>query len=91
MATEKLRSNKSPGIDQIPSELLQAEGKILRSEIHKLINFMLKRRNYHSNVKKSITVTCNKNVRKLTVKNYSEVPILWTTYKILSNIFPPQV
>jgi hypothetical protein len=31
MAIEKLKRDKSPGIDQIPAELI-------RSEIHKLIN-----------------------------------------------------
>jgi hypothetical protein len=30
--------NKSPGSDQIPAELIQAESKTLQSEIHKLIN-----------------------------------------------------
>jgi hypothetical protein len=29
---------KSPGSDQIPAELIQAGGEILRSKIHKLIN-----------------------------------------------------
>jgi hypothetical protein len=28
---------KSPGINQIPSQLFQAVGEILRSEIHKLV------------------------------------------------------
>jgi hypothetical protein len=35
---EKLKRYKSPGIDQIPAELIQAGGNTLRSEIHKLIN-----------------------------------------------------
>jgi hypothetical protein len=38
MATEKLKSNKSPGIDQIPAELITARGRTNHSEIHKLIN-----------------------------------------------------
>jgi hypothetical protein len=33
----KLKRYKSPGVDQIPAELIQAGGKILRSEIDKLI------------------------------------------------------
>jgi hypothetical protein len=32
----KLKRYKSPGSDQIPAELIQAGGKILLSEIHKL-------------------------------------------------------
>jgi hypothetical protein len=35
---EKLKTCKLPGIDQIPAELVQAGGKILRSKTHKRIN-----------------------------------------------------
>jgi hypothetical protein len=38
MAIEKLKSNKSPGTDQIPAKLITAKGRTNRSEIHKLIN-----------------------------------------------------
>jgi hypothetical protein len=37
MAIEKLKRHKSPGIDQIPAELVKARGRIIRPEIHKLI------------------------------------------------------
>jgi hypothetical protein len=35
-----LKRYKSPGIDQIPAELIQAGGEALRYEIHKLINYI---------------------------------------------------
>jgi hypothetical protein len=35
--SEKLKSNKSPGIDQIPAELIKAGGRTIHGEIHKLI------------------------------------------------------
>jgi len=38
LAIEKLKSHKSPGIDQIPAEFIKAGGSIIRYEIHKLIN-----------------------------------------------------
>jgi hypothetical protein len=39
MAIEKLkRQHKSPGIDQIPAELIKAGGRTIRCEIHKLSN-----------------------------------------------------
>jgi hypothetical protein len=38
IAFAKLKRYISPGIDQIPAELFQAGGEILRSKIHKLIN-----------------------------------------------------
>jgi len=37
LAIEKLTSYRSPGIDQIPAELIKAGGKTIRCEIHKLI------------------------------------------------------
>jgi hypothetical protein len=37
-AIGKLKIYKSPSTDQIPAELIQVGGEILRSEIHKLIN-----------------------------------------------------
>ena len=38
LAIDKLKSHKSPGIDQIPAELIKARGRTIRSEIHKLIS-----------------------------------------------------
>jgi hypothetical protein len=38
MAIEKLKRYKSPGIDQIPAELIKAGGSEICSEIQKLIN-----------------------------------------------------
>jgi hypothetical protein len=38
MTNEKLKRHKSPGIDQIPAELIKAGGRTFHSEIHKLIN-----------------------------------------------------
>jgi len=41
MAIEKLKRHKSPGIDQIPAELIKAGDRKIRSEILKLINSIL--------------------------------------------------
>jgi hypothetical protein len=38
IAIAKLKNYKSPGSDQIPTELIQAGGEILLPAIHKLIN-----------------------------------------------------
>jgi hypothetical protein len=40
VATGKLKRYKSPGVDQIPAELIQAGGETLCSEIHKLIKLI---------------------------------------------------
>jgi len=37
LAIEKLKRHKSPGIDQIPAELIKAGSGKIRFEIHKLI------------------------------------------------------
>jgi hypothetical protein len=37
MAVEKLRRHKSPGVDQIPTEVIKAGGRIICSEIPKLL------------------------------------------------------
>jgi hypothetical protein len=37
MAIEKLKSHKLPGVNQIPKEMIKAEGRTIRSDIHKLI------------------------------------------------------
>ena len=37
LAIDKLKSHKSPGIEQIPAELIKAGGRTIYLEIHKLI------------------------------------------------------
>jgi hypothetical protein len=51
-----LKRYKSPGIDQIPAELLQAGGNTLPSEIHKLINCIWKKEELLEQWKESIIV-----------------------------------
>jgi hypothetical protein len=45
LAIEKLKSHKSPGIDQIPAELIKAGGSPIHCAIHKLILLFGIRRN----------------------------------------------
>jgi hypothetical protein len=40
MTIGKLKSHKSPGIDQIPAELIKTEGRAIRSEIRKHVYFI---------------------------------------------------
>ena len=40
LAIEKLKSHKSPSIDQIPTELIMAACRTICSQIHKLIIFI---------------------------------------------------
>jgi len=45
LAIDKLKRHKSPGIDQIPAELIKAGGGTICGEIHKLITSTGRRRN----------------------------------------------
>jgi hypothetical protein len=40
MAIEKPGRHKSPGIDEIPTELIKTSCRTIRTEIHKLTNFV---------------------------------------------------
>ena len=55
-ATEKLKSHKSPGIDQIPVELIKAGGRTIRFNIHRLIISIWNKEELPEEWKESITV-----------------------------------
>jgi hypothetical protein len=56
IAIEKLKRYKSPGIYQIPAELIQAGGETLRSEIHKPVNCIWNKEELPEEWKESILV-----------------------------------
>jgi hypothetical protein len=60
IAIAKLKKYKSPGSDQIPAELIQAGGKILLSEIHKLMNSVRNKKELPYQWKESIIVPIHK-------------------------------
>jgi hypothetical protein len=87
MAVEKLKIHKSPGIDQIPAELIKAGGKTIRYEIHKLIISIWNYEEMPEEWKELIIYLCVRRVVKQFVKIVTEAyHFLSTTYKILSNI-----
>ena len=86
MAIEKLKSHKSPRIDQIPAESIKAGGKTIRCEIHKLIIAIWNKEELLEELKESIIVPIHKKGDKTDCNNYSGISLLPTTYKSLSNI-----
>jgi CRISPR/Cas system CSM-associated protein Csm2 small subunit len=82
----ELKTYKSPGINQIPAELIQAGGNTLRSEIRKLFNSVWNKEELPQKWKESITAPIYKMVIKANYSNYRGISVLTTTYKILSNI-----
>ena len=83
LATEKLKSHRSPGIDQIPAELIKAGGRTIRYEIHKLINYFWKNEELPEEWKEMIIVPIHKKGNKTDCSNYRNISLLPTTYKIL--------
>jgi len=86
LAIEKLKSHKSPGIDQIPAELIKAGGKTIRCEIHKLIISIWNKEELPEEWKESIIAPIYKKDDKTDCSNYRDISLLPTTYKTLSNI-----
>jgi hypothetical protein len=66
VAIGKLKRYKSPGVDQIPAELIQAVGETLHSEIHKLIKLIWTKEELPHQWKKSIVVPIHKKGAKQT-------------------------
>jgi hypothetical protein len=82
----KLKSHKSPGVDQSPAELIQAGGETLCSEIRKLIKLIRNKEELSHQWKETIMVPIHKKGDKTGCRNYRGVSLLSTSYKILSNI-----
>jgi len=61
MAIDKLKGHKSPGIDQIPAELITSVGSKISSEINKFINSMHNKKELPEEWKESITVPIYKS------------------------------
>jgi hypothetical protein len=57
---------KSPGVDQIPAELVQAGGETLLSEIHKLIELIWNKEELPHQWKSQLWYISTKSVIKLT-------------------------
>ena len=86
LAINKLKSHKSPGIDQIPAELIKAGGRTIYLEIHKLTSSIWKKEKLPEEWKESIIVPIHKKGDKTDCNNYRGISLLPTTYKILCNI-----
>ena len=86
LATEELKSQKSSGIDQIPSELIKAGGRTICYQIHKLIISIWNKDELPEEWKQLIIVPIYKKGNKTDCSNYRGISLFTTTYKILFNI-----
>ena len=83
---DKLKNHKSPGINEIPTELIKTGGGTMCLEIHKHITTIRKKEKLPEEWKESIIVPIHKKADKTDCNNYRGISHLPTTYKILSNI-----
>ena len=86
MAVENLKRHKSPGVDQIPAELIKEGCRTIRYQIHKLIVSIWNKEELPVEWKESIIVPIHKKGDKTDCNNYRGISRLPTTYKILSSI-----
>jgi len=85
MTIEEIKSHKSPGRDQIPSELIKAGGKTIHSDIHKLINSIWNKEKLLEEWKESIIVAIYNKGGKRNCRNYRGISLSSTKDIILSN------
>jgi hypothetical protein len=67
LAIAKLKCCTSPGSDQIPAEMIQVGGEILRSKIHKLINYIWNKEESPVSGRSLLLHQCTRMAIKLTV------------------------
>ena len=72
LAIEKIKSHKSPGIDQIPAEMFKSGGRTIRSEIHKFINYIWNKEELLEEWMESIIVPIYKKGNKTGVHRFSK-------------------
>ena len=83
LASDKLKSHKSPGIDQIPSELIKVGGRTLCLKIHKLITSIWKMEKLPEEWKESNIVPIHKG-HKTDCNNYRGITIC----QLLTKFYP---
>jgi len=86
LAIDKLKSHKSPGIDQITAELIKAGGRTIFLEIYNLITSIWKKEKLPKKWKESIIMPIHKKGDKTDHNHRRSLSVLPTTKKCLSKI-----
>ena len=86
MSIKKLKNFKSPGIDNIPAELIKAGGTALTKELHRLISAIWRKEELPKEWKTSVIFKIYKKGDNSDCNNYGGISLLPTCYKVLSNI-----
>ena len=102
LAIEKQKSHKSPGIDQIPAELIKAGGRTICYEIHKIIISIWNKENcLRSGRSRSLYLSIRKAIKQVTIigeyqfanyiQNFTQHPALKVTSIHRGNYWGPPV
>jgi len=83
---EKLISHKSPGIDQIPAEMIKVGGRAIGLEIHKLIASIWKKDKLPEEWKETIIVPIQKKGNKTDCNNYRGISLFPTLTKFFQHL-----
>jgi hypothetical protein len=86
MAIKKLKNRKSPGIDEIPNELIKYGGVKIMEEIRKLFNKILSQDIVPNEWKMSITIPIFKKGDKTNPENYRGISLLCAIQKLFTSI-----
>ena len=78
LTIEKLKNHKSPGIDQIPAELIKAGGSTIHCTIHKLIIAFWNKEELPGEWKESIIVPIHMKGDKTDCNSYRGISLLPT-------------
>ena len=85
MATETLKTSKSPGTDQIQVELIKSGDRTIRYGIYKLILSIGNKKELPEEWKESIILTICKKGDETDCSNYRGISLLPTMYKLVWN------
>jgi hypothetical protein len=80
MSVKKLKRYESPGFDQIPTEMIKADGRKILSEIHKIIIFIWNKEEMPEEWKESINVPIYKEGDKTDCINYRGISLMPICY-----------
>ena len=85
-AINKLKNNKSPGIDEIPAELIRAGGPQIAKEIHVICNKIWKEGRWPTDWSRSILVMLPKKGCLRECTNYRSISLISHMCKIMLNV-----
>ena len=85
-AIKTLKNSKSPGKDNIPSEIWKFGGEALENRLYKLIGMIWREEKTPDDWEEGIIVPLHKKGDRLTCKNYLGISLWSTVYKIFTII-----